>query len=130
MFPFVSSQSSAVSSLFLVFSQTVVFIEWFVCLIFVCLYDLTSSYFPFLHFFLFYEDFEEAVQYFLKAIEISKREPRYVTSLKCAWLSSLSRELNHFYVVYYLSSLILFGKCHYSTVVQLVKYVIKVRYSQ
>lgn len=34
------------------------------------------------------------------------------------------------HVVYYLWSLILFGKCYYSAVVQLVKHVIKVRYSQ
>ncbi len=45
---------------------------------------------PLVHRFLFQEDFEEAVLYFLKAIEISKPEPRYVTAQKCARLCSNS----------------------------------------
>lgn len=35
--------------------------------------------------FLFQDDFEEAVQCFLKAIEISTSEPRYVSAQKYAW---------------------------------------------
>lgn len=61
-----------------------------------------------MHYFLFQEDFEEAVQYFLKAIEISKHEPRYETFQKA--LGFQCQEVDLICTMFSLSSLILRSK--------------------